>query len=104
MEYIPLEDCKPKIIYRIASRNLSVGIYDPDSKGFVGPRSKFGDAFLFTEIHWDADPNYGTAKPLNEIGTLPEDIEYGSDEMLIYLIKLGRKLPEFTDEELWEIC
>jgi hypothetical protein len=61
-------------VYRIHSRNLSVGVWDGVG-GFIGIREKFGDEYLFREFHWENGPPYGTVKPLEFLTTLPEDIE-----------------------------
>jgi len=74
-EYIPISECKHGHLYRLDSRNLSMGVYNEnDHNGFIGIRTKFGDRFLFTEHHWDGE-YYATAKPLEDLGPVPEDIE-----------------------------
>lgn len=66
-EWIPLTECKPRRLYRLRSRNLSVGVFD-GKDGFIGIRVKFGNRFLDTEYHWDKGPPHGTAKPLEDLG------------------------------------
>jgi hypothetical protein len=73
--YIPLSDCTHRGIYRLGSRNLSLGVFNKPSNGFIGIREKFGDLYLFTEYHWDNGPPFGTACPYEFVGTLPDDIE-----------------------------
>lgn len=61
-------------LYKLHSRNLSFGIWNGET-GFIGIRTKFGSKFLFTEIHWDADSNYGTVSHAVDTGfDLPENI------------------------------
>lgn len=48
-------------IYRIRSRNLTVGVYDGKG-GFIGIREKFGSLYLFTEYAWEQGPPYGTVR------------------------------------------
>ena len=71
--YIPLDKCQKGHIYRINSRNLGIGVFDGKG-GFIGIRQKFSDRYLFTEMHWDTSADYGTVKPLEEIGILPDSI------------------------------
>ena len=72
---IPLTECRHRGIYRLASRNLTLGVFNKSSNGFIGIREKFGDLYLFTEYHWDNGPPFGTASPYEFVGTLPDDIE-----------------------------
>lgn len=72
---IALNDCKDRYLYRIASRNLTHGVFCAKRGGFIGIRNKFDYDYLFMEYHWDVDPHYGTVKPLEEIEPLPENIQ-----------------------------
>ena len=83
---------KPKIgyVYRLLSRNLSIGVYrEIDSGGygisggFTGIRSKLGTRYLDTEV-WNEPPGRGTATPLEELGKVPDEIELteGQDKRL----------------------
>lgn len=73
METIPLSDCVVRTVYRLASRNLTCGVFD-GQLGFIGIREKFGDKYLFKEYHWDGGPPYGTARPYEILGSIPGDI------------------------------
>jgi hypothetical protein len=68
-----MDQCVKGGVYRIHSRNLSLGVYD-GNQGFIGIRYKFGDRYLFTEYHWDQGPPYGTVHPIEKIGDLPPEI------------------------------
>lgn len=74
--YLPMEKLEPGRIYWLNSRNLVVGAWNPDTKGFIGVRYKFGHAYLFTEYHYDASATMGTARPLEAAGErqVPEDV------------------------------
>ncbi len=74
-EYIPLNECKNRVLYKIHSRNLGFGVFNAAQQGFVGIREKFDCEFLFTELHWDTGPPFGTVHPIKELESLPEDIE-----------------------------
>lgn len=69
--YIPLSDCKHGWLYEIMSRNLTLGVYRSDKKGFVGIREKFGQEYLFVEYHWDTGAPFGTVKPLRLMERCP---------------------------------
>lgn len=71
MTYILIAECKHGWTYELNSRNLLFGVYNSETKGFVGIRSKFGDEFLFTEFHYDTGAPYGTVYPLREIEECP---------------------------------
>lgn len=75
VKYLPLNECKDRHLYQIHSRNLSYGVYNEQTKGFIGIRNKFGDNYLFTEYHRDADPTFGTVFPKKELGRIPDDLE-----------------------------
>lgn len=72
--HIALADCKARHIYRLRSRNLSIGVFDPEQRGFIGLRVKFDAEYLFTEYHFDTGPPFGTAHPLEDLGELPPNI------------------------------
>ena len=72
---ICLADCQHGHVYRLASRNLLVGAYNLEREGFVGIRVKFDVVYLFTEYHWDYTGGCATARPLEDLGALPEGIE-----------------------------
>lgn len=71
MTYIKIADCKHGWTYEVHSRNLTLGVFNAETKGFVGLRSKWGDEYLFTEYHWDTGAPHGTAKPRKEIEECP---------------------------------
>ena len=71
---IALPNCKDRFLYKINSRNLSYGVFDLSTNGFIGIREKFGSRYLFTEYHWDTGAPYGTVSPEYVLDMLPEDI------------------------------
>lgn len=71
--YLSLDACQHRYLYRIISRNLPIGVWDEKTKGFTGIRLKFGSLFLDVEYHWDM-PSFATAKPLTLLEALPEGI------------------------------
>ena len=72
-DWMPMTECVHGALYRIASRNLLLGVYTNEQQGFVGFRTKFSDKFLFVEHHWDNGEPCGTAKPLELIEMYPYD-------------------------------
>ena len=63
--YIPLEQCVPRHVYRIHSRNLAYGVFDGGNAGFIGHFAvSLTSIYLFTEMHWDTGAPFGTVKPV----------------------------------------
>ena len=81
MNFIPEEDLIHRRLYRTRSRNLIIGAWDQDKRGFIGLREKFGSHYPFTEYHRNADPHLGTAQAVTDLDLdVPMDIqmkEYG---------------------------
>lgn len=102
METIPLSECVIRNVYRLASRNLSCGVFD-GHLGFIGIREKFGDKYLFREYHWDGGPPYGTARPYEILGTIPGDVvlseSLGTSDSRTRRTILFDRTP--TDEEMY---
>jgi len=88
---IKLEDLKDGYLYEIDARNASLGIWESKRGTFFISRIKFGDNFLFDEIHIDCSPDFGTATPLKEIEKSPfdvkDDLYKRESEVLEYLNK-----------------
>ena len=82
--YLPIEQCEHRGIYRIDSRNLSIGVFDAKKNGFIGIREKWGERYLFTEWHWDTGEPFGTVKPQEKIGVLPDEIELAETESALF--------------------
>jgi hypothetical protein len=59
--------CKDRFLYKIHSRNLTLGVFRESTGGFIGLREKFGSVYLFEEYHWDNGPPYGTVTPEKEL-------------------------------------
>lgn len=70
---IPLEACKHGYTYMLHSRNLILGIFNEQTKGFTGVRSKFESKYLFEEYHVQCK-EFGSAKPLVELEQCPIEI------------------------------
>lgn len=69
--YLPIKDLQNKWVYFINARNSNIGIWLKDRLSFLISRFKFGDNYLFEELHYDADEHFGTAKPLAAIQLSP---------------------------------
>lgn len=80
--YIPLSECKHGALYRIFSRNLSLGVFNEAAQGFIGIREKFGRYYLFTEYHWDTGAPFGTVHPKELLEMVPDDIPSTEDVMV----------------------
>lgn len=69
-----MEECVPRRLYKVWCRNLTVAVYDGNG-GFCGIRTKFGDRYLFTELHWDKCQYHGTVRAMRDTGVdLPAGI------------------------------
>lgn len=80
MVHIPKDKCKDRKLYRINSRNLTLGVYRSETGGFIGLRTKFDCVYTFEEYHWDNGPPYGTVKPiLGYADSPPPDIVVDDD-------------------------
>ena len=62
MNYIKKEDLIKGKQYECDARNFTVGTWN--GKEFVYLRTKFGQQFDDTELHWDDGEPHGTVKPL----------------------------------------
>lgn len=71
---ISLKECQRRHVYRLVSRNLTFGVFD-GLDGFIGIRCKFGNRYLFKEFHWEQGPPFGTVRPLEDLGLIPEELE-----------------------------
>ena len=102
-EYLPLEACKERRLYRIFSRNLAVGVFEFGSCGFYGVREKFGRRYVSRERHWDSDPVFGTVKPVEDLGEdLPPGIVLADvlEDSCSQCKKPARHVPGRTAEHL----
>jgi hypothetical protein len=87
MERLSLELCVIGRVYKLDCRNLSYGVYDGKG-GFIGIRTKFGSRFLDTELHWDADPHYGTVEAMEDLGIdVPIEVLSNDVALLAFLKK-----------------
>ncbi len=69
--YLSIPDLKKGYLYYIFARNSHLGIWLPESNGFLISRFKYDRNYLFTEYHWDWNDRFGTVKPLKEIEESP---------------------------------
>lgn len=76
MKRIPMDQLEHRRLYIIRSRNLVAGVWDEARRGFIGVREKFGTEYLFTEFHYDLDPQIGTVSGMEPTEhVLPGDVE-----------------------------
>jgi len=94
---IPLDECKNGMLYRISSRNLSLGVFREAVSGFIGIREKFGNYYLFTEYHWDTGPPFGTVHALEELEPVPEGIPLEESLYPPICTETGRPVEYFND-------
>ena len=97
---ISLKKCKNGYAYKIDSRNLSIGVFNRVTNGFVGVRYKFGDEFLFEEFHYDTGEPYGTVYPKKELEQCPvKDLR----EYIGSYCGTCRKKLNWVDDPNWEM-
>lgn len=74
-EYIPIEECKPRYIYIVHGKDMTVSVYM--GKGyFIGLSEADPKQYLHVERHCDIlDPTKGTVYPQLEFDELPKNIE-----------------------------
>ena len=68
--YIALNDLEHGRVYRIHSRNLTVGVWNSVAQGFIGIRRKFNSYFLFTELEYTVNDYFGTARAVEALDTV----------------------------------
>ena len=73
-DYLTVDELKDGYLYRIMARNGTVGVWKPETGEFVLSRYKFGFNYTFGEFHWDLSPDFGTARPYEELEKCPYDL------------------------------
>lgn len=90
-QHIPVSKIKLGYTYKLNARNFHYGVAHRNYGyvGFIGIRYKLRSTYLFSEIHWDENSDFGTAKPILEIEECPvKDIHIDSPELFSYLERL----------------
>lgn len=104
---IPRDQIKLGTAYLIHARNGGIGIAklvpeytwqspngprtNPAHLVYTIRRNKFGRTYLFDEVDWEDDPNFGTAIPLRELTEQPPE---NQEEWLAWLIELEHTYQE----------
>lgn len=99
---IELDKCIDGNLYKLASRNLSYGVFSKKENGFIGIRQKFTLRFLDTEYHWDTGAPFGTASPLEDLGRYDEAtgvVETGNKNLMAWLETVQLSRSSKTDGE-----
>ncbi len=100
MSYLSIDRCREGHLYRILARNGLVGIFRRNNEPkfnaiFLLPRNKFGRDYVFPEYHWDCGEPFGTAKPLEELEKVPDNIINAEEDIqLEYLMLWEKKIHE----------
>ncbi len=74
--------------YELESRNLRKGVWDGEK--FHGIRYKFGELFMDSEIHYDLDDHYGTAKAICKLES--------KTDLIAEIVALQQKVLEQLNE------
>jgi hypothetical protein len=107
--YMDMDNLEDRHVYKIIARNARYGIWLPETESFLISRFKFDNNYLFEEYHWDTGPPFGTAKPLEHIGPLPDHLkdvlegdffqEDRPNENRLAVLEYLNTLEEVTNEE-----
>jgi hypothetical protein len=111
-KYLPVDECVPGHLYWVSARNIIVGVFNGSEKyqGFIGLRWGMSDddVYLDTELHWDTGGSCGTARPLLDLGPIPEGIELGDNEELFKFMRaykysedLLARMKERRENRVW---
>jgi hypothetical protein len=96
---IPPEKLKDRTLYRINARNLDLGVFSQETRGFIGLREKFGYVYPDHETVWDAQR--GTAHALEELPeVLPADIYLGT-RLPGSLCQTCNTMCEYNGKDAW---
>jgi len=88
-DYIPLNECKDRALYRVEARNFTYAVYSETQKGFIGLQES---AYLELEYHYDTGAPHGTVKPIEMLETIPIDICVGKKYPTIFERETGREI------------
>lgn len=81
MNTIALADCEDRALYRLNSRNLTLGVFVARERGFRGIRTKWCMRFIDTEYHWEDGAPFGTCQPVEKLpDALPLEITLSAEE------------------------
>lgn len=89
MTYLKIHELKKFYLYKINGRNAYAGMWT--GTHFITSRNKFGSTFLDKELHWDSDPHFGTAKPLEEIKRINPITRVNPTKLLTLLTKIDKQ-------------
>jgi len=93
---IKKEDLIDRGVYEIKSRNLELGVWNPNNEGFLGVREKWGIEYLSTEYLsrecGGTKLGIDTATPLRFLEILPDQCRINANCEILknYLIDLER--------------
>ena len=65
MDYLKIDDLVVGRVYVCEARNFTEGMWN--GKEFEYKRTKFGQTFTDTELHWDEGAPHGTVQPFAEV-------------------------------------
>jgi hypothetical protein len=71
---IKITDLKNRHLYLLEGWSFAYGIWDAGYDCFYGLKFETGGYHLDHEFHWDTHPRYGTAKPEQDLGPIPEHL------------------------------
>lgn len=98
-KYIPLEDCKDRVLYKVRARNYNYAVFNKVRKSFIGLRES---TYLELEYHYDTGAPNGTVEPIKELENLPEDIYLGEKYPAVFDDASDREIEyKKTDKHGW---
>lgn len=97
-DFIPMEQCENRALYRLRSRNLTLGVYVAHEHAFRGIRTKFRSRFVDKEYHYDDGAPFGTVRPLEKLNEdLPSEITLSVAEKRAVCAACGRLVQHHPD-------
>lgn len=92
---ISIMECQDRSLYLLRARNMTIGMFSFNSRGFYGIRSGPKGFYIDHEHHFEMGPPFGTAKPLILLeDRCPIFVPIGRDESMFFrwLFEMNHKL------------
>lgn len=99
---IPMSQLRVGGIYYVESRNLSYAVYVGKGQ-FRGIREKFGDRYLFDELHWDIDEHHGTVTYAMDLGLTLSHAKWSDEDACFRELERVHEFRDVDSDEQWAL-